>query len=153
METIITEEVYLAAKQALKGLGKAGCISRKLQAVIASYKHGIAQTSKVLGASRGSIYLWGKAVKEGRIDSLKNGSKHQDGLKLKAPHRDEIKVWLESDPNMTIHEVRNRLHKRLGVIVSKSTVHRAIQKLGFSHITGRPKHYKQDEASVEAFKK
>ena len=37
--------------------------------------------------------------------------------------------------------------------VSKSTIHRLIRKLGFSHITSRPIHHKQDKEKLEEFKK
>lgn len=37
--------------------------------------------------------------------------------------------------------------------VSKSTAHRLMQKLGFSYITPRPVHNKQDKNKQEEFKK
>ena len=40
-----------------------------------------------------------------------------------------------------------------GLPVSDDTVYRALKKLGFSHVSARPKAYKQDADVVEAFKK
>ena len=37
--------------------------------------------------------------------------------------------------------------------MSDDTVYRALKKLGFSHVSARPKAYKQDADVVEAFKK
>src|SRR5262249_56798818 len=40
-----------------------------------------------------------------------------------------------------------------GISVSDDTVYRALKELGFSHVSARPKAYKQDPETVEAFKK
>ena len=45
------------------------------------------------------------------------------------------------------------LHEEFGLPVSDDTVYRALKKLGFSHVSARPKAYKQDADVVEAFKK
>jgi transposase len=46
-----------------------------------------------------------------------------------------------------------RLHEEFGLSVSDDTVYRALKGLGFSHVSARPKAYKQDAEAVEAFKK
>jgi transposase len=46
-----------------------------------------------------------------------------------------------------------RLHEEFGRSVSDDTVYRALRDLGFSHVSARPKAYKQDVDAVEAFKK
>src|SRR5579862_7891016 len=45
------------------------------------------------------------------------------------------------------------LHEECGISVSDDTVYRALKKLGFAHVSARPKAYKQDTDAVEAFKK
>ena len=45
------------------------------------------------------------------------------------------------------------LHEEFGVSVSDDTVYRALKKLGFAHVSARPKAYRQDSDAVEAFKK
>ena len=37
--------------------------------------------------------------------------------------------------------------------MSDDTIYRALKDLGFSHVSARPKAYKQDPEAVEAFKK
>jgi transposase len=37
--------------------------------------------------------------------------------------------------------------------VSPATMYRELVKIGYSHITPRPRHYKQDKEKVAAFKK
>ena len=110
MRTIIDEKVYEAANAAVKKVGKKGTVAKKLQAVIASYKHGVSKASEVLDVSRGSIHIWAKQLKSGDFEGLINKSKHQEGLKLKDKHKEQIKDWLENNPNMTIKEVRLKLY-------------------------------------------
>jgi hypothetical protein len=46
-----------------------------------------------------------------------------------------------------------RLHEEFGLSVSDDTIYRAVKKLGFSHVSARPKAYKQNAETMEAFKK
>ena len=153
MQTIIDDSVYLLAKSGLSSLSSTGTLSKKLQAVIAAHKHGIKDASKVLDVSKTSIYLWAKQIKTGDLKGLINKSKHQDGIKLKKQHKDAISKWLTKKPTLTIKEVRELLFDHFNIDISKSTVHRAMQELNFSYITGRKQHYKQDTKAVERFKK
>jgi transposase len=46
-----------------------------------------------------------------------------------------------------------RLHEEFGLSVSDDTIYRALKDLGFSHVSARPKAYKQDPDAMAAFKK
>jgi transposase len=46
-----------------------------------------------------------------------------------------------------------RLYEEFDISVSDDTVYRALKDLGFSHVSARPKAYKQDGEAIEAFKK
>ena len=46
-----------------------------------------------------------------------------------------------------------RMQEEFGLSVSDDTIYRALKDLGFSHVSARPKAYKQDPEAVEAFKK
>jgi transposase len=46
-----------------------------------------------------------------------------------------------------------RLHYEFGLSVSDDTIYRALKDLGFSHVSARPKAYKQDTEAMDAFKK
>ena len=46
-----------------------------------------------------------------------------------------------------------RLYEEFGLSVSDDTIYRALKKLGFSHMSARPKAYKQNAEAVDAFKK
>ena len=82
-----------------------------------------------------------------------NKAKHQGGIKLKQDHKEKIREWLEKDPNSSISQIHERLEIKFDLKVSKSTVHRAMKSVGFSYITPRKRHYKQDEGEVNKFKK
>ena len=153
MKTIIDKHVYTSAKGSLRKMGGNAVTVKKLQCIIASYKHGIRKVSEVFGVSKGSIYLWARQIKEGNIVGLINKPKLQDGIKLKQVHKEEISRWLEKEPTLSIKKVIFLLKDKCGVVVSKSTVHRAMVSCGYSYITPRKQHYKQDKAKVEIFKK
>jgi transposase len=46
-----------------------------------------------------------------------------------------------------------RLYEEFGISVSDDTVYRTLKELGFSHVSARPKAYKQDPETIKAFKK
>src|SRR6188472_3428100 len=81
--------------------------------------------------------------------------------KLNAIHKAFLARIVEEGPIPAIHGVVRwracdlimRLHEEFGISVSDDTVYRALRELGFSHVSARPKAYKQDSEAVEAFKK
>jgi transposase len=44
-------------------------------------------------------------------------------------------------------------HQEFGISVSDDTVYRTLKDLGFSHVSARPRAYKQNAEAMEAFKK
>jgi transposase len=81
--------------------------------------------------------------------------------KLDAEHRAFLARIVEEGPIPAIHGVVRwracdlimRLHEEFGLSVSDDTIYRALRDLGFSHVSARPKAYKQDIDAMEAFKK
>jgi transposase len=81
--------------------------------------------------------------------------------KLDGEHRTFLARLVEEGPIPAIHGVVRwracdlimRLHEEFGVSVSDDTIYRALRDLGFSHVSARPKAYKQDIDAMEAFKK
>ena len=153
MKKMIDKATYEKAKEYLKKMGKIGTAGKKLQAVIASYENDIAEVCKVMNVSRSSLHIWTKQVKESNPTHLINKSKHQDGIKLKKYHKEKIKEWLSKDSNVSIMLIKEKLEKYFGLEVSRATVHRAMQSCGFSYITPRKNHYKQDKIKAKEFKK
>lgn len=50
-------------------------------------------------------------------------------------------------------DLRALIAERWGVVYHERTIGKLLDRLDFSHITTRPRHYRQDEAALEAFKK
>ena len=81
--------------------------------------------------------------------------------KLDGEHRAFLARLVEEGPIPAIHGVVRwracdlimRLHEEFGLSVSDDTIYRALRDLGFSHVSARPKAYKQDIDAMEAFKK
>lgn len=150
---IISKDTYSTVQQELKKLKIEGTLFKKLQAVKLAYEHGIKETAEFLNIFPVSIRNWAKLINKGDIGLLKIGTKHQDGIKLKKHHKEKIRGWLAKDSNLSIILVKEKLEKLFGLKVSRSTVHRAMKEVGFSYITPRKNHYKQDKAKLEDFKK
>ncbi len=72
---------------------------------------------------------------------------------IQQAHKEELKKWLEKDPNISIIDVKERIKNQFNLKVSRSTVHRAMKEIGFSYITPRKIDYKQNKKAAEDFKK
>ena len=150
---IINDKIAKKAKLSLMRLKSHGTTANKLKALIAANKHGVKKVSEIFNVGRTSIYRWADELNKEGFKYMINDSKHHEGIKLKDCHKSEINKWLNKDPNLSILTVKNKLLKEFDLIVSKSTVHRAMKSCGFSYITPRKNHYKQDKKEVDIFKK
>jgi len=54
---------------------------------------------------------------------------------------------------LVVNEIKAAFEKHLGRTVHKSTVYRLLQRHNWRKVVPRPKHPKQDEQTIEAFKK
>jgi transposase len=149
---LISEDIFLYAENSLKQLGSTGKVSSRLQAIVASYKHGIKQVAKVLDISRASIHRWVNLLRENGVDGLCDAGKPARS-KLNTEQKNIMKNWLEIKPTLTIKELGVKIKKEFGIELGKSSIHRTLASLGFSHITGRPRYYKGDELRQKEFKK
>jgi transposase len=150
---VISLKLANKAKQALLKLKSNGTTANKLKALIAANKHGIKKVAEVFDVGRTSIYRWADELDKEGLNKMINNSKHQDGIKLKKNHKEKIRSWIEKDHNISIAAVKENLEKQFNLRVSRSTVHRAMKEAGFSYITPRKIHYKQDKKATEDFKR
>ena len=139
-KTIITKEICKKAKNGLIKLKSHGTAANKLKAIIAAYSHGSKKVSEIFDVDITSIYRWAIKLEREGYKSLINQAKHQDGIKLKKLHKETIKKWLEKDPNISIIDVKERIEDQFDLKLSRSTIHRAMKKSGFSYITPRKNH-------------
>ena len=153
VKTIISDRTYFIAQKELRKLKVEGTLFKKLQAVKLAYEHGIKETSEFLGVFPVSIRNWAKLINQDDLSSLKIGSKHKDGIKLKNHHKEQIEKWIKMNPNITRQSVIQKLKDKFDLEISLSTARRAMKSVGFSYITPRKNHYRQDKKEVSKFKK
>lgn len=149
---ILTDEIVLLAENGLKNLGKFGSLAFKLHAIVAAKKHGIKKVCELHDISRTSLTAWINCLKDGSLTALYAKPK-KPRSPVTAAHHEIIKGWLKKENNLTINALRIRIEEEIGVKVGNTAVHRLMKKLGFSYITPRPKHYKQDQNLHPEFKK
>src|SRR5215471_5842176 len=150
-------EVRRLAKQA-----KDGAQARRLLA-IAAVLDGASRTeaAKIGGMDRQTLRDWVIRFNDQGADGLVNIPSPGVPPKLDATHRAFLARIIEEGPIPAAHGVVRwracdlimRLHEEFGISVSDDTIYRALKELGFSHVSARPKAYKQDPEAVEAFKK
>ena len=152
-KTIIDKDLAHKAKLALSKLKQNGVIANRLKAIIAAHNHGVGKVSEILDIDRTSLFRWASKLNRDGAESLINVAKHKDGIKLKNHHKEQIAKWIKTNPNMTRQSVVQKLKDKFDLEISLSTARRAMKSAGFSYITPRKHHYKQDRNEVNKFKK
>ena len=120
-----------------------------------------AEAAKVGGMDRQTLRDWVIRFNEQGPDGLINVPAPGVPAKLTTEHRAFLARIVDEGPVPAVHGVVRwracdlimRLHEEFGISVSDDTVYRALKDLGFSHVSARPKAYKQDGDMIEAFKK
>ena len=150
-------EVRRLAKRA-----KDGAQARRLLA-IAAVLDGASRTeaANIGGMDRQTLRDWVIRFNDQGPEGLINIPSPGVPPKLDATHRAFLARIVEEGPIPAVHGVVRwracdlimRLHEEFGISVSDDTIYRVLKELGFSHVSARPKAYKQDPEAMEAFKK
>jgi transposase len=119
------------------------------------------EAAEIGGMDRQTLRDWVIRFNEQGPEGLVNIPSPGVPPKLDAAHRAFLARIVEEGPIPAVHGVVRwracdlimRLHEEFGLSVSDDTIYRALKDLGFSHVSARPKAYKQDPEAVEAFKK
>src|SRR5947208_4601859 len=119
------------------------------------------EAAKIGGMDRQTLRDWVIRFNDQGPDGLINIPSPGVPPKLEAAHKAFIARIVEEGPIPAVHGVVRwracdlimRLHEEFGLSVSDDTIYRALKTLGFSHVSARPKAYKQDGEAMEAFKK
>ena len=153
MRTIIDQALAQKAQDLLSELRSEGVAANRLKAIIASFNHPIKTVADIFDVDSTTITRWANKLKRSGIKGLVNAPKHLDGIIVKNEHRAAVQRWMKSDPNITIARVKIKLEEQFGIKISPATAHNIMKAVGFSHITARSVHYKQDKTKLEEFKK
>ena len=119
------------------------------------------EAATIGGMDRQTLRDWVIRFNEQGPDGLINKSSPGAPGKLTEEHKAFLARLVEDGPIPAVHGVVRwracdlimRLYEEFGISVSDDTVYRALKELGFSHVSARPKAYKQDPEAIEAFKK
>ena len=123
-----------SAQLELKKLGKDALIARKLEAIIASCKHGITEVAKVYGITRTTLLFWIKNFLSTKLENLKAPPNRHRKTILNDSDREVIKKIVAENPQVTINFL---VHKTLEICkkkVSYSTMLREVKKMRYSYI-------------------
>ena len=148
--------------RALARRSKAANQSRRLLS-LAAVRDGMDRgaAAKIGGMDRQTLRDWvhrfNAAGSDGLVDNWTAGPKPR----LSAQHLAALAKIVEAGPDRQKDgvvrwrrvDLKRVIADRFGVDFHERYVGKLLKKLGFSHISARPRHPKQDERIVEAFKK
>src|ERR1700746_1820435 len=117
--------------------------------------------AKIGGMDRQTLRDWVIRFNEQGADGLIKLPSPGVPPKLGKKHRAFLARLVEEGPIPAIHGVVRwracdlimRLHEEFGLSVSDDTIYRVLKNLGFSHVSARPKAYRQNAEAMDAFKK
>jgi transposase len=150
---LLSQELAEAAKMEWKKMGGNALVARKLEAIIAACSLSITEVAKVFNIRHMTLRSWIKRFLESRTERLKAPPSRKRKSILNDSDRAIIREIIDEDSQVTIDFMVQKVQEILDKKISRSSMHREMQKLRYSYITPRPQHYKQDKEKVEAFKK
>jgi putative transposase len=120
-----------------------------------------AEAARIGGMDRQTLRDWVHRFNERGPEGLKDTWSKGNPPRLSAEQQDELVRLVETGPDRAVHgvvrwrrvDLQRLLAERFGVIYHERTVGKILHKLGFSHISARPRHPAQDERIVAEFKK
>jgi transposase len=119
------------------------------------------EAAKIGGMDRQTLRDWVIRFNEQGPEGLINRPSPGAPGRLTDEHKAFLARLIDEGPIPAIHGVVRwracdlimQLYEEFSLSVSDDTIYRALKELGFSHVSARPKAYKQDPDAMEAFKK
>ncbi len=119
------------------------------------------EAARVGGMDRQTLRDWVHRFNERGPDGLINAKSPGRRPKLSAEQKEELRQLVEAGPDpekdgvvrWRCADLKRVLGKRFGVDLSAVSLGRVLKKLGFSHISARPRHPVQDAQAIATFKK
>jgi transposase len=135
---------------------------RRLLAIAAVYEgKNRAEAAQIGAMDRQSLRDWvhrfNAAGPAGLINRKARGAKRE----LSAEQERELTALIEAGPERErdgvvrwrCRDLQKLIRERWQVDYHESTVGKLVRRLGFRHISARPRHFGQDSAAIETFKK
>ena len=119
------------------------------------------EAAKVGGMDRQTLRDWAHRFNEEGPEGLKHRAGAGRPRRLTQEQMSALSAIVETGPDLEVDgvvrwrrvDLKRVIEERFGVIYSERTISDLLAALSFSHISGRPRHPKQDERVIEAFKK
>jgi transposase len=119
------------------------------------------EAARIGGMDRQTLRDWVHAFNERGPEGLINGKAPGPKPKLTAEQKAELARIVERGPDRKKDgvvrwrcvDLKGVIKERWNVDLDEVSVGRLLKELGFSHVSARPCHPKQEEGVVEAFKK
>lgn len=154
---------YSAA--ALRGLAKASkdaSQSRRLLA-LAAVLDGMSRgdAARLGGMDRQTLRDWVHRFNTGGPEGLKDNGSSGPRSRLSPEQQAQLASLVETGPDPAVDgvvrwrrvDLQRVIAQRFGVAFHERHVGTLLRRLGFSHVSARPRHPAQDAATLEAFKK
>ena len=117
--------------------------------------------ARIGGMDRQTLRDWVHRFNEAGPDGLRDHWAGGPDPRLSAAHKAELAAIVEAGPNREVDgvvrwrrvDLQRVIKNRFGVDYCERYVGTLLKKLGFAHISARPRHPGQDAEIVEAFKK
>ena len=119
------------------------------------------EAARIGGMDRQTLRDWVHRFNEEGADGLINAKSPGRPPKLSKEQMEELRRLVEAGPDpekdgvarWRCADLKRVLGARFGVDLSEVSLGRVLKKLGFSHISARPLHPKQDREAIATFKK
>lgn len=125
----------------------------RLKAVAALKNNAVGAVSKTFGVTPETLRRWTGKFAEFGLEGLKNKVKNPRQRLLSEVHENFLKKRLETHPESTLKSLCLDLKENFQISITQVGLWKNLKRLGYSHISSRPCHYKQDKSKVDAFKK
>lgn len=120
-----------------------------------------ADAAKIGGMDRQTLRDWAHRFNQGGPEGLKDNWSRDNPRRLSEEQLGALSEIVKAGPDRAIHgvvrwrqvDLQKVIKERFGVSYHERTIGKLLKHLGFSHISARPRHPKQDAGVIEAFKK
>jgi len=120
-----------------------------------------ADAAKIGGMDRQTLRDWAHRFNAHGPAGLKDNRHRGNPRRLSAAQQAELAEIVETGPDRAVDSVvrwrridlQRVIEERFGIAYHERTIGKLLKALGFSHISARPRHPKQDGAVIQAFKK
>ena len=120
-----------------------------------------ADAAKIGGMDRQTLRDWAHRFNAHGPAGLKDNRRRGNPRRLSTAQQAELAGIVETGPDPAVDgvvrwrriDLQRVIEERFGVAYHERTIGKLLKALGFSHISARPRHPKQDGEIIQAFKK